>query len=158
MYATAFNIGIDRTVQLVDQTGRASSFDNTGSPGSLGRLISFESTATVDVVENPAISDGGDNDSMTEYKDWKGTIVIDRRNANADAFFAALEAAYHAGNQQLKFTIHETTVNRTGTQTSTSSFVYINASVWIEKTGTWALGTRPEITLMFHATRRVQAS
>lgn len=158
MFQSAFNIGIDRAVQLVDANNNSYTFDMSGNPGSLGRLVSFESKPTVDVVENPAISDGGVNDSMVEWKDWKGTITLDRRNANADSLFAQFEAAYHAGQPQLKFTIHETTANRDRAgQVTYTTFIYPNASIWLDDAGTWALGTRPEVKLMFHATGRVQA-
>lgn len=156
---TGFNIGPDRTIQLIDQNQNVFSFDQSGSPSSLGRLIDFQSRQTVDLVENKALSDGSRNDSQTEYSDWKGTITVDRRNANADLLDAAASAIFHAGGQQVKYTIHETTKNLSagGGPPSYTTMIYLNCSVWLEDAGTWAPGTRPEYKFMFHATERVAA-
>lgn len=156
-FQSGFNLPIDRTVQLTDGSGNTYSFDMTGSARSMGRLISFESTSGSDFVTNDAISDGGIEDSMVEHKNWTGTIKIDRRNANADAFNAQWEALYHAGQAQSKFTIHERTTNRDGIAVSYSSFMYINASLKMAGGGSWALGTRVELEFQFHATNRVVA-
>ena len=152
--ATSFNLGIDRTVQLVDQNGNTYSFASLPtSSGVVGRLISFESKPDTDKVDNGAISDGGMVEAMIEHKSWSGTMTVDRRNANLDNLWATLEQAYHSGQPQVKFNLHEATVSRDGS--NTAYFRCNNAVIWLEDAGTFALGSRTELKIGFQATTRV---
>lgn len=150
---TQFQIGIDRQVTLVDSNGNSYQFST--NPASLGRLISITTKPMNRVVENDGISDGGVQLTMVERPAHEGTIKLDRRNSNADLLESLQQALYTSGQNQLLFTVHVSTFNRDGSGQYVN-LRYNNCSVYVTEDGDFAANTRPEITLEFRATTRVQ--
>ena len=86
---------------------------------------------------------------------WKGSFKLDRLSPAVDQYFAALEAAYFNGANQIAGTIYETITEADG---SLSQFRYTGVIIKLEKAGDYSGDKKVEQSISFMAGRRYQVS
>jgi hypothetical protein len=86
---------------------------------------------------------------------WTGTFKFDRLNPAIDNFFATLEAAYYAGQNNPSGTIQEVIAEADG---STTTWQYNGVVLKLDDAGDWKGDARVEQTITFNATTKIKVS
>jgi hypothetical protein len=86
---------------------------------------------------------------------WKGSFKIDRMSPVLDNFWAAFEAAYYQGSNQVAGTIYETI---TEADKSVTQWRYTGVTLKLEKAGDFSGDKKVEQTLSFMASQRIKVS
>ena len=86
---------------------------------------------------------------------WKGSFKLDRFNPRVDNYFAALEAAYYAGANQLAGTIYQTIQEPNG---SITQWRFTGVILKLEKAGDFSGDKKVEQTISFMAAQRIKVS
>lgn len=137
-----FNIGQQISLQLTDANGN--SYD-------MGRITRFTSTPKGTDIESKTIVLNGYVDVKRSREGWTGEVTVDRTNGKWDALEAAQEAAFHAGQPQMYFTLKATILND---DTTTDVFQFIRCEFHMTAGGNWALDEKVEQTVSFTAAQR----
>jgi hypothetical protein len=143
MPISRLNVGRDNTIDLFDP--------NTGGIVSFGVITSFD--AKQDTTDLKSKGMDGITRHGTEYDGWSGSIGIDRANANVDAFFAALEAAYFSGQNINSQTITQTIQEANG---GVSQYRYIGVALKLDDAGNWQNGKFLGQKISWRASRRIR--
>jgi hypothetical protein len=86
---------------------------------------------------------------------WKISLKLDRMNRTIDNFWAAFEAAYYAGSNQVAGTINETISELDG---SVSQWRYTGVVLKLEKAGDFSGDKKVEQSLTGLASQKIQVS
>jgi hypothetical protein len=84
---------------------------------------------------------------------WTGTLEVDRQNSNVDDFFAALEAAYYAGQNIGSSTITQTISEANG---AVSQYQYVGVNFEYTDAGSWKQDDITHQKLTFTAEQRIK--
>ena len=142
--ARSFNIGQDAAnVFLIPSDGGPPiTFTTVG-----GDLISFNAKPKKNVVTRGTISTNVEIRRI-EHISYEGTLVIGRVNSSFDSIDQAAQAAYLAGQDEVKYTITLAIVNRDGSN-SITDVSFTNCSFWCEDLGTYEMGVDVKMTFKF---------
>jgi hypothetical protein len=140
-----FNLGVDRSILLIDQFGNQYNFSTLTHD-----LMSFKSEPMTSEIQNKSISRQGIIGVEYEYHAWTGEFVVNRKGNDLETLQYKMEQAYQNGDDPYVFTIHESTRNRDGSGT-TSKWRYDNVKMTMTQDGDWKLETEVELTFKFHA-------
>ena len=86
---------------------------------------------------------------------WKGSFKLDRLNPLVDNYFAALEAAYYQGTNQLAGTLYETITEPDG---SVTQWRYTGLIIKLDKAGDFSGDKKVEQTISFMAAQKIKVS
>lgn len=143
MPLNGYTVGRDVTVTVITPTG----------PLDLTGITSFASKANTGKSNVNRMD--GINDYLRYPNGWSGTFDIDRTSSEVDDYFAELEAAYYAGNNELPATITETTTEVDG---SISQYRYVGAMLTYDDAGTKAGNSTVKLKIGFDASRRLKVA
>lgn len=141
-----FNIGIDKSISVVDDTGAAVNLgkikDVTGKP--------IANTTTI-----KPINTNGLYKNRRHYNGVEGSISIYREDGRLDQIQYINEQLYQNGGQQKYYTIHEVVENEDGT---IDEFTWLNCLLWLDDYGTWQEDDSVVIKVSFIGEQRNKVS
>ena len=115
-------------------------------------VTGFESKPIYNRIKSKPLN--GINLEAAVPEGWEGTITLDRKDNAVDAFFAAQEAGYYAGQNVLTASITETISEADG---SVSQYRYTNVSLRFDEAGNKQGDNKIEQRIGFFASQRVRA-
>ncbi len=110
-------------------------------------------TAKPDMTNQKIKGLDGTIDNLRWHEGWSGTFNIERRSPAIDAYFADLEAAYYAGDDEEPATMQQTIVEPSG---ALSQFRFEKVLLSYDDAGDWASDKSVSQRVSFMAARRVQ--
>lgn len=148
MSTRSFNLGQDCTIDIQTSDGsKTYSFSTIG-----GDLMSFEADPVTNLVTIKPItgsaSGQGFEKRRLERMGWKGTIMIGRVNSDFDQLEISASDAYHAGQPDITYVIHQTVRDQDGSGTI-SEFQFTNCSLWMSKGANYRMGEATTLTYEF---------
>ena len=143
MPLSRLSVGRDCTIDLTDP--------NTGGIVSLAVVTSFDAKMDGTQLKSKALD--GVVRHATEYDGWSGSINLDRKNPNLDAFFAVLEGLYYSGQNVAPQTITQTVQESDG---SISQYRYTGVALDYQDAGNWQNGKFVAQKLSWRASRRIK--
>ncbi len=143
MPISGLSVGRDVTLDVFDP--------NTGGIVSFAVITSFDTKQ--DTTDLKAKGLDGTVRHGTEYDGWSGSIMLDRQNAIADAFFAFLEAMYYSGQNIQAQSITQTIQEADGSVTQWS---FIGLALKLDDAGNWQNGKFVSQKISWRASRRLQ--
>jgi hypothetical protein len=141
MSLNAFSVGRDVTLNVVTPTG----------PVTFSLITKF--TAKIDTTDKKIKGIDGLTRFLRFFDGWSGSFEIERQNSNADDYFAALEAAYYAGQTENTATITETITEPSG---ATTQYQYGGVLMKLEDAGEWSGDNTVKQKVSFVASRRIK--
>ena len=145
MPVNGYTLGSDVRVDFVDPAGGLISFDDQN--GMTGFSAKQDTTK-----DETRILMGGTLVPIIIPGGWSGEIMLDRRSAIVDRYFAQREATYHAGAGLPSGTITETIAEQDGT---VSQFRYDNVMMKYDDAGTAKGDDVRQLKLSWRASARV---
>jgi hypothetical protein len=87
------------------------------------------------------------------HEGWNGSFNIERRDALIDQYFAQIEAAYHAGNDEKPAVLQQTIQEPDGT---ISQYRFTDVLLTYDDAGDWQADKTVSQSVSFVAHRRIQ--
>jgi hypothetical protein len=122
-----------------------------GSTLRLGKVTSFDAKPMNSETTVKALD--GVNDHLRFHEGWGGSIEMERRSSDLDAYWASIEADYYAGNSETPGTIQQTITEPDG---SVTQWRYEKVILKFDDPGKWSSDTTVKQTLSFVASKRIQ--
>lgn len=139
-----FTLGKDVTIQIITPNGVFPIPVTLTSFNPEPQWVDIDKTGMDSVKRSARIPNG-----------WGGTIELDRNGSGIDDYFAAAEAAFYAGQNQLNCSITET-INEINGQTS--QYRYVNAVLKFKSAGNRAGDKEINIVVEFQAQTRLKVA
>lgn len=137
-----FTLGKDVTLQIITPNGVFPLPVTTTGFHPKPVYVDIDKTG-LDSVKRSAVIPNG----------WTGTIELDRNGSGIDDYFAAAEAAFYAGLDQLNCSITETISEING---QTTQYRYVNAVLKLTEAGNRQGDKEISMTVEFKAQTRVK--
>jgi len=122
-----------------------------GSSLGLGKVTGFDSKQ--DTTDQKIKGIDGITDHLRFYEGWSGSFEMERRGPEVDAYFAKLEANFHAGADEPPATLQQTIVEPNG---QVSQYRYERVLLKYDDAGKWGGDKSVHQKITFVASRRLK--
>lgn len=143
MPINGYSVGRDYTIVVQTSTG----------PLQLNKITSFKSKQEVTDVKVKRLD--GITDHVRFFDGWSGSFDVERQDATADNYFAAIESNYYAGINEQPAQIYETVTEASG---AVSQFRYDGVLMTLADAGNRAGDATVKQSINFVASRRIKVA